>query len=93
MMFSGQPHIEPLHTHQCWDNHHTVPLSDIDILQTLTNSFPLYTMSLVHKIQLSDEVTDEVYDNWMEAIQGVNMAWVNGWLLDEKEGSTAGIFG
>ena len=93
MTFSGQPRIEPLHTHQCWDSHHAVPLSDVEIFQTLTNSFPLYATSLARKIQLSDEVTDEVYDNWMKATQGVNMAWVNGRLLDENEGSAAGIFG
>lgn len=93
MAFSDQPHVESLHVHQCWDNHHTVPLSDVQLLQTLTNSFPLYATSLARKIQVSAEVTDEVYENWAKAAQGMNMVWVNGRLLNENEGSAAGIFG
>ena len=93
MAFSDQPRIEPLHDHQCWDNHYTVPLSDAELFQTITNSFPLYATSLARKIKVSEKVKDEVYDNWMKATQGVNMAWVNGRLLNENEGSTAGIFG
>ena len=93
MAFSDQPRIEPLHDHQCWDNHYTVPLSDAELFQTITNSFPLYATSLARKIKVSEKVKDEVYDNWMKATQGANMAWVNGRLLNENEGSTAGIFG
>lgn len=93
MAFSDQPRIESLHAHQCWENHHTVPLSDAELFQTLTNSFPLYATSLARKIKVSEEVENEVRDNWMKASQGVNMAWVNGRVLDENEGSAAGIFG
>jgi UDP-glucose:glycoprotein glucosyltransferase len=93
MTFSDQPRIEPLHDHQCWDNHHTVPFSDAELFQTITNSFPLYATSLARKIKVSEKVIDEVYDNWAKAAQGANMAWVNGRLLNENEGSTAGIFG
>lgn len=93
MTFSDAPRLESLHVHQCWDNHHTVPLSDVQLFQTLTNSFPLYATSLARKIKVSDDVKDEVHDNWAKASQGVNMAWVNGRLLDENEGSAAGIFG
>lgn len=93
MAFSDQPRVESLNVHQCWDNHHSVPLSDVELFQTLTNSFPLYAPSLARKIQASEEVTDEVYENWTKAAQGVNMAWVNGRLINENEGSAAGIFG
>ena len=93
MAFSDRPRIEPLHDHQCWDNHYAIPLSDVELFQTITNSFPLYATSLARKIKVSEEVRDEVYDNWVKAAQGVNMAWVNGRLLNENEGSAAGIFG
>lgn len=93
MAFSDQPRIESSHAHHCWRNHHTSPLSDVELFQTLTNSFPLYATPLARKIQVSEEVTDEVYENWEKAAQGVNMAWVNGRLLNENEGSAAGIFG
>lgn len=93
MAFNDQPRIEPLHIHQCWDIHHTPPPSDVILFQALTNSFPLYATSLARKIQVSDEVRDEVYDNWVKAAQGVNMAWVNGRILNENEGSVGGIFG
>ncbi|KAF8549596.1 hypothetical protein OG21DRAFT_1515006 [Imleria badia] len=93
MAFNERPRMEPLHVHQCWDIHHAPSLSDVDLFQTLTNSFPLYATSLARKIKVSDEVNDEIYDNWGKAAQGVNMAWVNGRLLNENEGSAAGIFG
>lgn len=93
MAFSDQPRIESLGVHRCWENHHTVPLSDVELFQTLTNSFPLYVTSLARKIQILEEVKDEVYENWGKAAQGVNMAWANGRFLNENEGSAAGIFG
>ena len=93
MSFSDRPRIESLHVHHCWDNHHIVPLSDVQLFQTLTNSFPLYATSLARKIKVSDDVRDEVYSNWVKAAQGVSVAWVNGRPLNENEGSAAGIFG
>ncbi|KAF8137406.1 glycosyltransferase family 24 protein [Boletus edulis] len=93
MAFSDQSHIEPQHAHPCWDNHHTLPLSDVELFQTLTNSFPLYATSLARKIKVSEEVKDEVYDNSARAAPGMNIAWVNGRVLNENEGSMAGIFG
>ncbi|KAG8216803.1 glycosyltransferase family 24 protein [Butyriboletus roseoflavus] len=91
--FSNQPRTESLGVHQCWDNHHPVPLSDMELFQTLTNSFPLYATSLARKIRIFQEVKDEVYENWERAAQGVNKAWANGRLLDENEGGAASIFG
>ncbi|KAF8438182.1 UDP-glucose:Glycoprotein glucosyltransferase-domain-containing protein [Boletus edulis BED1] len=85
--------LEPQHAHQCWNNHHTLPLSDVELFQTLTNSFPLYATSLARKIKVSEEVKDEVYDNSARAAPGMNIAWVNGRVLNENEGSMAGIFG
>ena len=93
MTFNDRPRIEPLHIHQCWDNHHALPLSGVELFQTLANSFPLYTTSLARKINVSEEVEDEVEDNWVKAAQGVTMAWVNGRVLNENEGNAAGIFG
>jgi UDP-glucose:glycoprotein glucosyltransferase len=72
MTFSDQPRIEPLCDHQCWDIHYTVPLSDAELFQMITNSFTLYARSLTRKIKVSEKVKEEVYDNWAKAAQGAN---------------------
>ncbi|KAF9225915.1 hypothetical protein BS17DRAFT_777873 [Gyrodon lividus] len=93
MSFSDRPRAGPLYIHQCWDNHHHVPFPAIGLFSTLSTSFPLYATSLARKIQVSDKVRDEVYENWAKAAPGVNMVWVNGRVINENEGSAGSIFG
>ncbi|KAG9313493.1 glycosyltransferase family 24 protein [Chiua virens] len=91
--FSDKPRTESPYDHQCWDNQQATPFSDVELYEILTNSFPLYTTSLARKIDVSEELKEEIYYNWAKVPQGANMAWVNGRVLHENEGSAAGIFG
>lgn len=42
---------------------------------------------------MSDELRDEIYENWAKATAGTNMAWVNGRVLNEDQGASGDIFG
>jgi UDP-glucose:glycoprotein glucosyltransferase len=59
------------------------------MLHTLSENFPLYAGPLARKVSISDSVRDEVHGNWGKAQMGVNMAWVNGRVLQGE----VGIFG
>ncbi|KAG0702039.1 glycosyltransferase family 24 protein [Suillus ampliporus] len=61
----------------------------LNLLHTLSTNFPLYAAPLARKISVPDTVRDEVQDNWGKAMMGVNMAWVNGRVLEGE----VGIFG
>ncbi|KAF9239780.1 glycosyltransferase family 24 protein [Melanogaster broomeanus] len=78
--FSDRPRGGSLYIHQY-------------IFNTLSTSFPLYATSLARKIKSSDMLRNEVYENWAKAAPGVNMAWVNGRVINENEGSAGSIFG
>ncbi|KIJ61523.1 glycosyltransferase family 24 protein [Hydnomerulius pinastri MD-312] len=93
MSFSDRPRGGPLYIHPCWNNHHMAPFPSVILSRTLSTSFPLYATSLARKIKISPKLGDEVYDNWAKAAPGINMAWVNGRVISENEGSAANIFG
>jgi hypothetical protein len=44
---------------------------------------------LARKVRVPDAVRDEVHENWVKAMMGMNMVWVNGKVLEGE----AGIFG
>ncbi|KAL4079421.1 glycosyltransferase family 24 protein [Scleroderma citrinum] len=83
--FSSQPH-----EHSCWDNQ---PIPIDAVFRTLSTSFPLYATSLARKVHVSDELRDEIYENWAKATPGTNMVWVNGRVLNEDQGASGDIFG
>ncbi|KAI6043927.1 glycosyltransferase family 24 protein [Pisolithus marmoratus] len=87
--FSVQPRVGSVHAHRCWDH----PPSIEALVRTLSTSFPLYATSLARKIAVSDELKDEVYENWAKAAPGANMVWVNGRVLNEDQGASGNIFG
>ncbi|KAH7886870.1 glycosyltransferase family 24 protein [Phlebopus sp. FC_14] len=91
--FSDQPRKGSLYIHSCWHNHHITPPSFLVLFRALSNSFPLYAASLARKIRIRDDLRDEVYENWAKAAPGVNMAWVNGRLINENDGASASMFG
>lgn len=59
------------------------------MLNTLSTNFPRYAAPLARKVRVPDAVRDEVQENWVKAMMGVNMIWVNGRVLEGE----AGIFG
>lgn len=79
--------------HPCWDSQHKQPLSVDTLFRTLSTSFPLYATSLARKVHVSDELRDEIYENWAKATAGTSMAWVNGRVLNEDQGASGDIFG
>ncbi|KAG6330916.1 hypothetical protein ID866_8172 [Astraeus odoratus] len=89
---SSQPWIGS-YVRQCWDSHKLEPPAIETVFRTLSTSFPLYATSLARKVQLTDEVNDEVLENWAKASPGVNMVWVNGRVLNEDQGGSGNIFG
>lgn len=64
-------------------------LTPLHILNTLSTNFPRYAAPLARKVRVPDAVRDEVQENWVKAMMGINMVWVNGRVLEGE----AGIFG
>jgi hypothetical protein len=64
-------------------------LAPLHILNTLSTNFPRYAAPLARKVRVPDAVRDEVQENWVKAMMGMNMVWVNGRVLEGE----AGIFG
>ena len=60
--------------------------SPLKMLRALSGNFPLYAAPLARKIIVLDLVRDEVSNNWGKAAMGVNMAWVNGRVLENGIG-------
>lgn len=87
--FSVQSRMGSVPAHQCWDQSPSIEA----LFRTLSSSFPLYATSLARKIPVSDELRDEVLENWAKATPGANMVWVNGRVLNDDQGASGNIFG
>ncbi|EIW78230.1 glycosyltransferase family 24 protein [Coniophora puteana RWD-64-598 SS2] len=90
--FSSRPHDASLYVHPCWDNHHQAPPDQLTLMSVLSRSFPLYATPLARKVELTEGVVDEVYENWEKATPGVGALWINGRALEQKDGQDGNIF-
>ncbi|KAJ3505081.1 hypothetical protein NLJ89_g7601 [Agrocybe chaxingu] len=59
-----------------------------DPLLTLTHlsqNFPKYAASLARRVVANQSITDELHDNSLRAQRGVNVFWLNGLQVDQKD--------
>ena len=63
----------------------------LQALSELSQNFPKYTSELSHRVILNASLVEEVEDNYQKAQGGVNMMWLNGITVDEKDINPLGL--
>ena len=57
----------------------------LTILTQLSQNFPRYATSLSRRVQVNDSLRQEIANNQAKVQGGINMMWLNGLTLQEKD--------
>lgn len=67
--------------------------NQLEALTELSQNFPRYASELAHRVVLNVSLVEEVQENYQKAQAGVNMMWLNGVTVDEKDINPYGLLG
>ena len=65
----------------------------LQALIELSQNFPKYASELSHRVILNESLVQEIQDNSAKAQGGVNMMWLNGITIEEKDINPQGLLG
>jgi UDP-glucose:glycoprotein glucosyltransferase len=57
----------------------------LETLTYLSQNFPKYATSIARRVHVNQSLAAEVSENGLKAQAGINMFWVNGAQIDEKD--------